>query len=166
MPSQSRMAMYRQWQYDQMALSNRAYRQTLSCLSPEQARTIRDGGTGWTTVEVVCHLRDFDSVFQERAELTLRKEFAELPFPNPDRLARERNYNALNLDRALSQWNANRMRMLSVFESVDIEDEDTWRRMGNHPKRGPFTLMDQLMLIPVHDMIHLNQLVKIIEEGS
>lgn len=166
MSAHSRTAMYRQWQFDQLSLSNRVYRQALHSISPQQARTRRDNGQGWTAVEVVCHLRDFDRVFQERAELTLRDEFPELPRPDPDRLARERNYNALDLNMALAQWNASRMQMMRVFEGIDINDEDIWNRMGQHPKRGPFTLMDQLMFVAVHDMIHLNQLVKIIEDGS
>ncbi|MEO0563108.1 MAG: DinB family protein [Chloroflexota bacterium] len=158
----SRMSMYRDWQFSQMERVIPVYRQLTQNMSREEQRNLRDGGTGWTVVEVICHLRDFDGIFQQRAEMTLSQENAALPFPDPDRLARERNYNVLDASTALSQWEAARRRMMDVFQG--IADEDIWNKTAAHPKRGPFSLNDQLMLVPQHDMLHLAQLIKILGE--
>ena len=140
----SRLAMYREWQFEQINNMMPVARHLMSELPPEKQNRIRADGTGWTVVEVICHLRDFDMVFLERAELTVRKEYPQLPLPDPDRLARERNYNVLDARTAVSQWQAARHKMLTFFKSIDIEDEDIWNRMGAHPVRGPYSLNDQL----------------------
>lgn len=162
---ESRLAMYRDWQIAQIKEMLPIARQLVSQFPPEKQNTMRADGVGWTVVEVICHLRDFDMVFLERAELTLRKEYPQLPFPDPDKLARERNYNVLDARTALSQWEAARRKMLGFFEGLGEDDEETWNRMGAHPKRGPFSLNDQLMLVPRHDTLHLEQIAAIIKRG-
>jgi hypothetical protein len=162
---ESRLAMYRSWQIAQIKEMLSIARQLVTQLPDNQHNTLRADGTGWTVVEVICHLRDFDMVFLQRAELTVRQEYPELPFPDPDRLARERNYNVLDGRTAVAQWEASRRKMLGFFEGLDINDEETWNQMGAHPKRGPFSLNDQLMLIPRHDTLHLEQIASIIKRG-
>jgi hypothetical protein len=157
--------MYRAWQIAQIKEMLPIARQLVTQLSAEQQNRLRDNGVGWTVVEVICHLRDFDMVFLERAELTLREEYPQLPFPDADRLARERNYNVLDARTAIAHWEANRRRMLGFFEGIDLNDEEKWGQLGAHPKRGPFSLNDQLMLIPRHDTQHLEQIAGIIHRG-
>ena len=38
-------------------------------INPDNARTYRDGGEGWTVLEVLCHLRDGDEMFYRRAQM-------------------------------------------------------------------------------------------------
>src|SRR5690606_10422072 len=62
-------------------------------VTQEQAATLRDpnpsasGGAGWTTTEVVCHLRDFETIFYERALLLLKEDRPEIPTFDADQLA-------------------------------------------------------------------------------
>jgi len=162
---ESRLAMYREWQIAQIKEMLPIARQLVTQLPADKHNTLRADGVGWSIVEVICHLRDFDMVFLERAEATVRKEYPELRFPDPDRLARERNYNALDGHTAIAQWEAARRKMLGFFEGIGEDDEETWGRLGAHPKRGPFSLNDQLMLIPRHDTQHLEQIAGIIKRG-
>ena len=62
-----------------MAMTARTLGHLLAPVSQEQATTLRDGPEGWTTVEVVCHLRDFDGFFRGRAEMILAEETPNLP---------------------------------------------------------------------------------------
>ena len=130
--------------------------------SQKDATTYRDGGDGWTVVEVICHLRDFDKVFVDRAQLTLNEEFPDLPFPSPDGLAADLKYNEQDLSTAFDDWKAVREEYVAILESVS-SDED-WERAGNHPTRGHTTLNDQLFIATWHDVNHLAQISKILTE--
>ena len=49
----------------------------LADVSQEQARTARDGDDGWTVLEVLCHLRDYQDIFAERIRRMLEEEAPE-----------------------------------------------------------------------------------------
>lgn len=121
----------------------------------------RDGGNGWTVGEVLCHLRDFDQIFAERAQLTLAHASPALSLPDPDQLAAERHYAALVAAEAWSQWAAARQAYLAVMRAVDAEQ---WERVAIHPRRGAMTLTDQLMLTLTHDVNHLAQITRIVAQ--
>jgi hypothetical protein len=44
-----------------------------------------------------------------------------------------------------------------------VGDSD-WERAASHPKRGLFTLNDQLLLTTWHDMNHSEQMARILAE--
>jgi uncharacterized damage-inducible protein DinB len=123
--------------------------------------TYRDGGTGWTVTEVLCHLRDFELVFLERVTLTVTKDMPDLPFPNPDEFAAERRYNEEKPADALTAWQANRAKLMTFYKE---RQESDWERPAMHPKRGKMTLHDQLFLHPQHDSLHFEQLTRILAE--
>lgn len=155
------MSTLRQWQINQIKSAIPMLRYVLSNISQEEATTYRDGGTGWTVVEVMGHLSDFEGVFLSRAEMTLIHDNPPLPFPDPDELATISQYNTLQLTEVYDEWEETRQHYIKFWES--IESDDRWERVGAHPKRGPFSLNDQLFLTPLHDLLHTEQIVKIME---
>lgn len=156
------MATIRGRMFDQLRKAIVTTELIVQSTSQEDAITYRDGGDGWTVVEVICHLRDFDKVFVERAQLTLNEEFPDLPFPSPDGLAMDLKYNEQDLKDAFKEWKAVREEYVTILEGVS-SDED-WERVGNHPKRGCTTLNDQLFIATWHDVNHLAQISKILTE--
>src|SRR3954471_15115258 len=99
----------------------------LEGVSDDDARDLRDGPSGWSIVEVVCHVRDFDEFFQNRAELMLQWENPELPAFDHEALAIERDYQHQSLWSALGDLFEHRSSFLALFESLG---EDEWKRGG------------------------------------
>jgi len=157
------MTTLRQWQIDQMQKSINTIRQLLRATTQEEASSQRDGGDGWTVLEVMGHLRDFELIFLERARLTLEQENPALPFPDPEQLVIENNCNADELQETLEAWIGGRVEHLSFLRSVGEED---WERPARHPTRGRFTLNDQLFLTVWHDMNHIEQMSHILLEAA
>lgn len=151
----------RGWQFDMLEKALATYECLVLATPLEDLRMWRDGGRGWTALEVLCHVRDFDEVFLERAWVALREENGALPFPDPDRLAVERKYNTQEPAEALAAWKRNRARLLDALRPLT---ESRWQRTAIHPKRGLMSLQDQLALIAWHDVNHLEQLTRILRE--
>ncbi len=157
------MTTIRNWQIDQMRKAENTIKHIVQTTAPEEAKTIRDGGDGWTVLEVMGHLRDFEAVFLERARLTLEKQMPDLPFPDPGALVVDKRYNDDDLQGSFQAWAATRAEHIALLERVD---EGDWERPANHPTRGLFTLNDQLFLTVWHDMNHIEQMAHILVEAS
>jgi uncharacterized damage-inducible protein DinB len=152
-------AMIRDLKFDEMRRAQQSVRNVLEISTPEALRTYRDGGSGWTVTEVLCHLRDFESVFLERARLTVNDDFPDLPFPDPDQLALDHDYAKEDAWPAFEDWVRRR---LAFLEYLECRSEEDWERAANHPTRGRFTLHQQLMLTTWHDINHLEQITRIL----
>ena len=134
----------------------------LEAVDQEIATTLRDpndGDKGWTTLEVLCHLRDYDRIFLDRARLMLVEADPKLPGYDHERLALERRYNEQDLAVALADLQVSRAEFIAFFEALD---EAQWQRAGIHPERGRFTMDDALMQVGQHDAIHLEQITRIL----
>ena len=129
--------------------------------SQADATTYRDGGDGWTALEALCHLRDWDEIILERARLTMTQDNPPLPNADPDVVAIERKYNEQNWQAAFETWAQHRATLAQYFETVGESD---WERPASHPRRGLFTLNDQLLLTTWHDMNHTEQMARILAE--
>ena len=149
----------RQAQIYAMDLSARTLGHLLAPVSQEQATTLRDGPNGWTTVEVVCHLRDFDGFFRGRAELMLAEETPLLPAYDHEAIAIERKYNAEQLTDAYAALLASRAKTKALFVGLTPEQ---WERGGIHPEYGPFALTDSVLQVGLHDLGHIEQILKIL----
>jgi uncharacterized damage-inducible protein DinB len=154
-----KLEMFRKYALDQLDKSPKVVDYLLSSTSPADLTTYRDGGTGWTVLEVLCHLRDFEAVFFERARLTVEQEYPDLPYPDPEQLASERRYNEQDVRIVFGEWAALRADHLDYLGRLAVAD---WERAGNHPTRGRFTLHDGLLLAAWHDVNHTEQMVKIL----
>lgn len=151
----------RSWQFTKMELSIRAMTSLLSQADPAELTAYRDDGSGWTALEVLGHLRDFEVVFYERGRLTVEQDTPDLPFPNPDALAVERSYNTRDWRELLDEWQQERMKNLSFLRT---RAETDWERPAQHPVRGILTLHDQLFLTGLHDTLHIEQFTRILAE--
>lgn len=151
----------RSWQFTKMELSLKTTGFIFAQADAQALKVYRDGGTGWTALEVLGHLRDFEMVFYQRALVTVEEDHPPLPFPDPDELALSRNYNGQDWQALLNELRTERMVYIDFLKA---RAETDWERTAQHPKRGPLTLHDQLFLTTLHDTIHLEQITRILLE--
>ena len=127
--------------------------------SSEQAKSLRDGGDGWTPLEILCHLRDFDEIFLTRAQDMRAQDNPTFTVYDVDGLARERAYNEQSLTEVYAVFSAARARLIAFFEPLTV---DELLRTGTHPWYGPFTILQQLIQIGHHDANHIEQMTRVL----
>lgn len=64
----------------------------LKNISEDQAHELQDGPEGWSIIEIVCHLRDFDEIFYSRAKMMLEQDHPQLPAYDHEALAIDKKY--------------------------------------------------------------------------
>jgi hypothetical protein len=147
----------------QMRLTCDTLGHVLAGVPQETAATLRDGPVGWTTLEVVCHLRDFDVFFLRRAQMMLHGDYPLLPAYDHERIAIESRYNAQDLQQAYAELRSSREPFARFFEGLS---EGQWALAGVHPEAGHWTMLDSLMQVSGHDITHLEQITRILAQGQ
>jgi hypothetical protein len=146
-----------------MRTSAKTISHILQNLSKEAVTSLRDGEDGWTVLEILAHLRDFDGIFRHRAQMMLNQENPQLPAYDHVAMVKDGKYNQQNLAVVLAQYQASREETVSFFRNLSPED---WERSGIHPERGHFTLTDAAIQVGMHDNEHLEQLTRVLTQES
>lgn len=117
----------------------------------------RDGADGWNVVEIICHLRDLEDVYQRRAlQIVTEDNPALLPFDVAGAVITN-DYAHADLREALGLWNERRAAYLGWLGKLSPEQ---WERTGVHPTYGPQTLLDAALRTALHDVNHTEQVLK------
>jgi len=119
--------------------------------------SLRDGGDGWTCVEVVCHLRDFDAISLRRLRLILEQDAPALPLFDVPGLAA--GYAGQSLATVLAERAALRAEITALLEGLPT---DAWSRTGVHPTLGAWTVTEMGIKLAAHDVDHLEQIGRIL----
>ena len=152
----------RGWQLSQLDKAISIFENVIAGVSDEDMRMLRDGEEGWTTLEVLCHLRDYEAVFLQRVRMTVQQDNPVLPSPDPEILVFEKSYNEDDPQTVLADWKKLRQEQHGFLSACA---DDAWERPAKHPRRGAFTLHDQLFLTVWHDTNHLEQILRILKES-
>lgn len=128
-------------------------------LSRETATTLRDGGDGWTTTEVMGHPRDFDGFFQGRVTMMIEQDTPQLPAYDHEAIAVAARYNEQDFRTVLAEFLRSRRETHAFFSGLTDEQRE---RAGIHPGRGHFTTTDAALQVGHHHTIHLEQIAKIL----
>jgi uncharacterized damage-inducible protein DinB len=111
----------------------------------------------WSTLEVVCHLVDFDPIYADRMKRTIAEEKPKLIGADEKCFAARLAYHQRDLDEELSILEHTRRQMARILKTLQPAD---FARIGQHDERGPQTLEQLLTTITNHIPHH----VKFIEE--
>lgn len=126
-------------------------------MTQEQAVAARDGADGWNVIEIICHLRDLEDVYQRRAvQMTTEDNPRVLSFDVAGAVIAN-DYAHADLREALAVWNERRAASL---ESLGALTPEQWERTGIHPDYGAYSVLEAALRTSLHDTNHTEQVLK------
>lgn len=152
----------RSWMISNLDKSYKILGMVLDGVSQTQAETVRDGADGWTILEIVCHVRDYQEIFMGRAQRMVNEDVPTLkPYDAEAREAMivERDYANQNLLDVWQDYVATRHQLIEWLQSLDDTDLD---RTGNHPMTGTIAVATSIFHTIMHDADHTEQIARIL----
>jgi uncharacterized damage-inducible protein DinB len=131
-------------------------RQAVSGMSRAQL-TARPVSGKWSTLEVVCHLADFEPILADRMKRVIAEERPALLGADETRFATALAYHERDLEEELTLIEKTRQQMARILRTLP---ETALQRVGVHNQRGPRTL-EQLLSTAAN---HIPHHVKFIQE--
>jgi hypothetical protein len=101
----------------------------------------------WSTLEVVCHLADYEPIYADRMKRVIALDGPELLKGDPGRFAARLAYDRRGLEEELSLIELTRTQMAHILRGLPPED---FRRTGTHPRDGALTLENLLRRVTAH----------------
>ncbi len=111
----------------------------------------------WSTLEVVCHLADFDPINADRMKRVIAEDRPSLLGADENRFVAALNYHGRDLEEELAIIDITRSQMAKILR---VLPDEALQRAGMHNERGPCTLAQLLTVTTNHVVHHL----KFIEE--
>jgi len=152
----------RSWMISNLKKTYQILGMALDGVIQEQAETIRDGDGGWTILEIMCHVRDYQEIFMGRAQDMLNKDNPTLiPYDAEAREAMitDRDYAKQNLVEVFNDYVATRHKFIALVESLNDADLD---RIGTHPMTGTIAVATPIYHTTLHDGDHTEQIARVL----
>ena len=125
-------------------------RQAVSGMTREQVLARPIAGQ-WSTLEVVCHLADFDPIIADRMKRIIAEERPTLLGADEKRFAAALAYHQRDLEEELTLLEMTRSQMGRILRTLT----DALKRIGVHNERGELTLERMITLATNHLPHHL-----------
>jgi uncharacterized damage-inducible protein DinB len=124
-------------------------RQAVQGLSREQLLARPVAGK-WSTLEVVCHLADFDPILADRMKRVIAEERPALVGADENRFAAALAYHERDIGEELTIIEQTRRQLSRILRKLP---EAALQRVGVHSERGPRTL-EQLLISAINHIPH------------
>ena len=131
-------------------------RKAVAGMSQEQLRARPTPGK-WSTLEVICHLADFEIVYADRIKRVIAENEPTLFGGDPDGFAARLAYHQRIAKEELLLIETIRKQVTRILRTVETED---FQRRGIHSESGPLSLETLVQRITGHIPHH----VQFIEE--
>lgn len=118
-----------------------------------------DGANGWSVLDVMCHLRDYEDIFRERGELMLANKMPTFPIYDHLAMVVDRAYHAQSLPTVLADFTASREKTAVFFQTLSPTD---WLLTGQHVEQGAVTMTALAAHIVWHDSNHIEQISRVL----
>jgi uncharacterized damage-inducible protein DinB len=136
---------------DQYATGPAQLRQAVAGMTREQLIARPIAGK-WSTLELVCHIADFEPVYVDRMKRIIAQEDPTMFGGDPDLFAKKLAYHERDLSEELALIEACRAHMSRILRTLPAE---AFQRRGIHSDNGPMTLEKILGNIANHIPHHL-----------
>src|SRR5262245_59858812 len=142
--------------FDQYRAGSTQLRKAVAGMSREQL-TARPVAGKWSTLEVVCHIADFEPIYADRMKRVIAEDNPLLPSGDPDKFQAGLAYGIRDVAEELTLIETVRNQMARILKTLP---ESTFTRTGKHSTDGPLSLGVLLERITGHIPHH----VEFIEE--
>ena len=112
-------------------------RQAVAGLTREQL-TARPVPGKWSTLEVVCHLADFEPILADRIKRIIAEDRPTLIGADENRFAAALAYHQRDLEEELEIVERTRSQLARILRA---QSDEVLQRVGVHNERGPLTLV-------------------------
>jgi hypothetical protein len=136
---------------DDYLASSRLLREGIVGLTPEQLKERPIPGK-WSTLEVVCHLADFDIVFADRIKRVIAEDKPNLPGGDEKLFAEHLRYHDRDAENEVALVDAIHRQVAAILRTLRIDD---FQRTGIHSEAGPMTLEKLVSRATGHITHHL-----------
>ncbi len=130
---------------------------------PDEALRRKPAPEKWSMLEILCHLRDVEFLFVERYGKIANHDRPQLRMINQDELAAKLRYNEDDPAAALREFQALRAETVALLSALA---QQSWERIGLHPKRGDFSIAANAVMHVTHDANHLDRLRTLREQAG
>jgi hypothetical protein len=110
----------------------------------------------WSTLEVVCHLADFEPILADRIKRVIAQDRPQLIGADENRFASALAYHERNPDEELTLIEQTRSQLARILRMLPAE---ALERVGVHNERGPRTL-EQLLTGAINHIPHHVQFIQ------
>ena len=128
-----------------------ALRQAVAGMSREQL-TARPMPGKWSTLEVICHLADFDPILADRMKRVIAEEKPALLGADENRFAAQLAYHERDLEEELIIIERTRQQLARILRTLP---EEALARIGVHNERGELSLERMLTITTNHIPHHV-----------
>lgn len=136
---------------------------SLAEVGQDAAVRLRDGADGWSVLFIACHLRDYEAAWRDRVELMLAEQNPAFVTFDHHALVETHAYADQELRAVLADLLTQRQGLIGRLEGLSDEQ---WLRPGYHPEQGPGTILDVAINAGLHDLDHLEQLARCLEQDD
>lgn len=141
---------------DNFLAGPKTLRQAVAGLSREQLLARPVPGK-WSTLEVVCHLADFDPILADRMKRVIAEDRPTLLGADEKRFAAALAYHERDLEEELTIIERTRQQLARILRTLPAE---ALNRVGVHNERGPLTLEKLLTTATNHIPHHVKFIIE------
>lgn len=127
-------------------------------LRPRQLRWRPDDG--WSLIEIAGHLRDNEAHLLSSLRAIISSRTPLLTIIDLEDLVLQGDYQSANIRELLDEYGELRQRVLYLLHRLSSHQ---WRRHGEHPYRGPVSVLHLARELNEHDLDHLWQVKRLKE---
>jgi DinB superfamily len=150
------------WMISSLKKSHLVLGMMIANVTQTEAQDLRDGAAGWSILEIVCHVRDYQEILFERVRRMVEEDCPALkPYDEAAREAMviEGNYNQQDMRAVYDDFCATREKLILYLSDLTA---DQWQRVGIHPMLDGDAVFVEVYHTISHDIDHAEQIGRVL----